>query len=121
MKTLIAFMLSLSFAASAAESWQLLSTKVEKAKDKKQFIALQKKYPEMFPFGNVKKVVSASVTLATYKFVGTTTCAQDDQRLIVVAKGMSYCDKQGAATVCGSSKPSAPVGDFDPCEFGSVE
>ncbi len=110
-----------AFSYSEFESWKKVSTKTEKARGGKQFKALMEKYPEVFPFGNVKKVVSASVTFVTWKYVGTHTCAPEDARLIYTGRGMSYCDKQGAATVCGSSVAQPPMGDYDPCQWGFEE
>lgn len=121
MKTFILLWVVSSFAIAdvyeQAEVWKKASQKVEKAANVKEFVALQKKYPQLLKGIKASQVIKASVTTVKYKFIGTHSCPANDARLFFTGRGMAVCTRQGSSQVCSESRVMPPFGDYDPCQF----
>lgn len=109
--TLIALMSSSLFAQE--NHWTFSHELKERARNHREYVQLQRKYPGKLRNENPRTFKTAIVHVLHFYFKGPTTCEEGDARLKMMSLGVTVCLKNNA---CRSTAPLYPYSETDPCE-----
>lgn len=100
-----------------AGSWKLVMESTEKVYTPQTFSDLQARHGDVLGNIDPQAVTWAQLDLKRYGWLGETTCAADDPRLVITGKGFSYCLDRGAngVTACSAASATPAMIQRDPC------